>query len=105
MFAAQRAIECAQLHFGQSQVLTDVIVKILSYFLSFLIPHPSEFCSEGFGDLVKPRKTVLLESQHVHFSNLSWERFFQAFGSRSVGSVAPWNRRQRNARHPVISPY
>src|SRR5215510_4880051 len=81
-----------------------MIVEILGYFLSFPISHLSEFCGEGFGDRVKLRKTVLLESRHVHFSNLSWQRFFQAFGSRSIGSVVPWNRRQRKARHRASSP-
>src|SRR5262249_57343747 len=81
-----------------------MIVEILGYFLSFPISHLSEFCGEGLGDLVKLRKTVLLESRHVHFSTLSWQRFFQAFGPRSIGSVGPWNRRQRNARHRASSP-
>ena len=68
MFVAQGTLQGVQLHLGEDETLTDLIVQIPRDFLSFLLADAPKLGSEGFGNLIKSWKLALLEDRVAHFS-------------------------------------
>ena len=64
VFVAQRTFQCVQLHLGEDEILTDLIMQIPRDFFSFLFSDTPKLGSEGFGNLIKFWKPALFEASN-----------------------------------------
>jgi hypothetical protein len=82
------------LHFGEHEVLADIIVNPQLFSVFPALTRPSSAARNLF-----PVAVDRFPNASARFSIVSGT-FFQALGSRNVGSVAPWNHRNTASSIP-----